>query len=282
MAKRPLKPRKNLVKRLIGAITRMVKVQERVLRQQLASTAAGRAESNSPARRSMTPVEEHHATSPSKAAEVLDRRRNSRSKKGLVPLCFGCSSLGCVKGWDEEHINELLRMDEQGVVDWLYNHRICYAESCEICGEKPAGKQGRCSCRRSIYGTLPFKGKRTKLDARLFVAGVYDIARLRPLNDIECNKNTRTALGRYLCRVAACAEAARTLDWNSVQVDETYVGARKDHRGRRARRERFWAVVAAHVARTREVREVLWCECASLQQPSGSNDCGLYVLVTVG
>ena len=138
MAKRPLKPQKNLVKRLIGAITRMVKVQERVLRQQLAPTAAGRAESNSPARRSMTPVEEHHATSPSKAAEVLDRRRNSRSKKGLVPLCFGCSSLDSVKEWDEEHINELLRMDEQGVVDWLYNHRICYAESCEICGEKPA------------------------------------------------------------------------------------------------------------------------------------------------
>lgn len=180
---------------------------------------------------------------------IIQNPRDPRSPKSKkeVQLCKQCKDFACVMQWQEEEVEVIKLLPEEILLQWLLNHGACHSEICDACGTE-AAKQVEptvCPCRKVLYGTKPWKYCRSKLHPMYFLLIIVAMANAQHYKG-KLNKNTVSAMTHYMCRVCVKYEGLRVVEWRTIQVDESDVGERKDHRGKRVREDRFWLMVAVN------------------------------------
>ena len=185
-----------------------------------------------------------------------------------VDDCPGCESLDCVKHWRVfEHI-------PKDIPKWLRDHHFVKKPACPLHGDEYMEvKDGTARCRRRIDGTTyycrhvehefwPFITSRSFLTVDTVfrfwchVASGESIDSIRRL--LNLNKNTVTHLFDLVSSAAYRMQADCVAKFNKAAVDETYIGRRKYHRGKRPRKKGYWFASITEILRDGTCGRTCW------------------------
>jgi len=199
-----------------------------------------------------------------KSLEVVSEASETDSED-----CSGCVNLACVAQWKK--FNDI----PQGVAAerWFRYHNFCATPSCTVHGTThmvPKGNvfvchalvKAHCLCRQTASQYEPLLTTQSKISCEqllLFFAHVANNSSVKSITvSLSLNKNTiATMIGRLgvACfKYQQCSQAS----FVRAAVDETYVGARKYQRGKRARKRGFWFVTMTEIERDGSVGRSVW------------------------
>ena len=178
-----------------------------------------------------------------------------------VRVCPGCAEFSCVRAWRN------FNMIPQGkrAESWMKNHGLLKAPSCTVHGPSMMrdipGRPNiqmccfhefqRNPCRMKRGKLEPYVSGRMDIDAGKLLRIWADIADNLTAGQIARNRSIRhkvvTKILHDLGNAALHQEENAVYAFSSLQVDETFVGKRKYHRGRRPRNVGHWFVSITEV-----------------------------------
>lgn len=185
--------------------------------------------------------------------------------------CLGCPTMECVKSW--RSFGDLPR----DIESWMKNHDFFKPPSCSQHHQAHmvvVGKLAECRfvqrvvgergvvCRERVHIYAPFLNTTSKIRIDTLFAFWSHVANNEGASSIEknisVNKNTISSL---FDRLGAACHLADTLSpprFGHCAVDETYIGKRKFHRGKRTRKRGFWFVTLTEILRSGCTGATVW------------------------
>ena len=194
--------------------------------------------------------------------------------------CPGCEDFRCVREWRTIAHAEAAWADDV-VEKWCRDHRLLLDPSCDVHGKvgpfRRVGDRWVCcararsgsdnQCRRSKSCFWPIVNQHNWLTARsvlLFLAH-FALGESRQAISKVLDLNPKTVSGLFY-RVGRCAytylRGADSPRFGRIQVDETFIGRRKDNKGRRARVKGWWFVTVTEVGLQNKAGRTIWTPVA--------------------
>jgi len=183
-----------------------------------------------------------------------------------VASCAGCDDFSCCREW---RVMDHLPEDAES---WMRGHGLFSEGHCSLHPQSKMRRVGDCLeccervsenniCRRRVSALWPLLSTNSKIDCKQLLRvyahiaggeGVVKIARL-----VNLNPNTVSRIVDFVGR-AAVRKSKEATNFNKVAVDETFIGKRKDHRGRRPRKRVYWFATMTEILRDGTCGRTVW------------------------
>lgn len=242
-----------LIKRLdilIELLTKQLSRSEVALRSQRASISS----------------EQVEAPDLSDSSAEPPKKKNKTGMVHVPPPCAGCDDFACCLAW---RVMDHLPKDAE---TWMRGHGMFAEGRCPAHPEarmRRVGAHLECAqrvspdnvCRKRVSPTWPLLSTASKLSPDQLLKiyahvaggdGVLKISRQMNLNHNTIGRQI-DLLGR-----AALRKAEEPSAFNKVAVDETFIGKRKDHRGKKPRKRVYWFATATEILRDGSCGRTVW------------------------
>ena len=149
---------------------------------------------------------------------------------------------------------------------WMKNHGLLTAPECKRhggefmvemkdtwrffeCTHREEGAANACRARAFMYE--PYLSSRTRVTLTTLLLIWADIANNLTTGNISRNRGVRqrtiTKLLHMVSSAAYFRQENANFDFSNLQVDETFIGKRKYHRGKRVRKVGWWFVTVTEI-----------------------------------
>ena len=201
-------------------------------------------------------------------SSVENREDDPSWTEGTIPpfeahrVCRGCEGFACVRVWPN------MRYIPQGEAAevWMKNHGLLSEPQCKrhggefMVGIKGSlqffecthrGEGDTSACRARVFRYAPYLRSRSSVALTTLLLIWADIANNLTTGQIARNRGVRQRAVTNLLHMVSSAAYFRqeNVDFNfsKLQVDETFIGKRKCHRGKRVRKVGWWFVTVTEI-----------------------------------
>lgn len=163
--------------------------------------------------------------------------------------CSGCGDFSCVLGWKGVPVN---------ILEWAKGHDLlwCGHEGVPHLQRRTSLLPAKCGeCRKASFGLLPFSGSKKTCPHSLknIFSVLFCFCARVPLSSVadSAESTVRRATDWVENLLHFCQMMMESSKAERAQVDETFFGARRAHKGpnkgKAARRRKYWALSATEV-----------------------------------
>eukprot|EP00743_Colponemidia_sp_Colp-15_P011220 GILK01012483.1.p1 GENE.GILK01012483.1~~GILK01012483.1.p1 ORF type:complete len:642 (+),score=34.82 GILK01012483.1:388-2313(+) len=187
------------------------------------------------------------------------------------PMCMGCDDLNCILKWRKAN---LPRSNTEAIM-WMDGHKFFTRRCCpdhpeakllfhkgktqgqapwfectHVKGKDDSGRQ--VICRRRFGLLTPYQSNKSQGVSAHDLLNLWwkcsaNVSTGTKASELDTHRSTVSILIRQTALACYKSLENNAIKMVNVQVDETYIGTRKGHRGKRVRRIGFWFVSVTEV-----------------------------------